>query len=440
MRISLVNVIVLVGALLALTACGSANGAPPATTTPATRPPTATPPVATPTVFVSPTVTSPTITPTPEPTGDLSPLSDEWCEAGAPGVPPIALVGSTLIDGTGADPLPDAALVIQGSCIVALGPRAEVAIPSDAQVIELDGATIVPGFFDAHVHNTYYSPFNLRTWARAGVTTVRDLGARLGTPYFDLRDQLATDPLNARIVSAGPLVTVPGGYPNVPNHFLSLAITSTEDARLQITALIDAGAEVIKITLVGGLPSLSPEEAATIVQTAHERGIPVTVHATDSRQLELALDAGVDDVAHMSMDPVSDETIRRMVNANVYWVSTLEALDGEGSDNLRRFVEAGGQVALGTDAGYLAGLEVGMSLDEITLMEAAGMTPMQIIVAATRNGARVCRLDDRLGTLEVGKLADVLVVDGDPLQDLGALENVRLVIHGGVIIRQEAGP
>jgi len=136
-------------------------------------------------------------------------------------------------------------------------------------------------------------------------------------------------------------------------------------------------------------------------------------------------------------DRVPDAVLRRMVQAGVVWVPTLEALHGHGADNLARFVAAGGQVALGTDAGYLAGLEIGLPMDEMILMQEAGMTPMQIILSATRNAAHVCRLDHELGTLETGKLADVLVVDGDPLEDLQALTQVRLVIHEGVIIRQE---
>jgi imidazolonepropionase-like amidohydrolase len=182
--------------------------------------------------------------------------------------------------------------------------------------------------------------------------------------------------------------------------------------------------------------NLSPEEAAAVVQTAHERGIPVTADATSVRELERALGAGVDDVAHLSGDHVPDRVIRRMVDAGVHWIPTLEALHGQRGSNLLRFVEAGGHVAMGTDAGYLPGLEIGTPLDELVLVEEAGMTPMEIIVAATRNAARVCRLERHLGTLEAGKLADVLVVAGDPSLDLGALARVRLVIHGGVIIRQ----
>jgi imidazolonepropionase-like amidohydrolase len=372
-----------------------------------------------------------TATPSPAPPQPAAMPDD------TPQEPPLALVGGTLIDGTGADPLPDAVLVIHGERILAVGPRAEVTIPPEARVVELEGATMLPGFINTHVHNAYVK-HTLRTWAQAGVTTVRDLGAPAGGPHFSIRDRLTENPLHARVIAAGPLVTVPGGYPIAGNDFPSLTVTSPEDARQKISQLIDEGADVIKITLtIDFAPSLSPEEAAAIVETAHERGIPVTVHATHLVDLQRALDAGVDDVAHIVVDHVPDEVIQRMVQTGVSWSPTLDALDGQGSDNLRRFVEAGGIVALSNDAGYLQGLEIGMPMREIELMRAAGMTPMQIVVAATRDAAHVCRRADRLGTLETGKLADVLVVDGDPLADLQALTHVRLVVLGGVIIRDE---
>jgi imidazolonepropionase-like amidohydrolase len=152
-----------------------------------------------------------------------------------------------------------------------------------------------------------------------------------------------------------------------------------------------------------------------------------------------ALDAGVDDIAHMVRDPLPDEVIRRMVDAGVGCVPTLAIMDGAGSvvTNLARFVRAGGRVALGNDAGYLPGVRVGMPFHEIDWMRRAGMTPMQILLAATRDAAIVCERENLLGTLQPGRLADVLVVDGDPLENLEALSNVRLVVHGGVVIRTE---
>jgi len=354
---------------------------------------------------------------------------------GPTGESPIVLVG-TLIDGTGADPLPDAALVIQGAHILALGPRTEVTIPAHAQLFDAQGTTILPGFINTHVHNAYLNT-NLKTWAQAGVTTVRDMGAPFGGYSFSTRDVLNANPEYAQIIAAGPLVTVPDGYPIAGNNFSSLTVDSPEDAREKINQLVDEGADVIKITLtIGVFPTLSLEQATAIVETAHARGIPVTVHATTARDLERALDAGVDDVAHIATDHVSDELIQRMVQADVAWVPTLAILRGRGADNLRRFVKAGGRVALGNDAGYLAGVLIGMPTNEIEQLHHAGLTPMQIIVAATRNAAEVCRVDDTLGTLEVGKQADVLVVKGDPLKDIAALQDVQLVIHNGTIIRE----
>jgi imidazolonepropionase-like amidohydrolase len=355
-------------------------------------------------------------------------ITDWYTPAGAP-----LVVAGTLVDGTGADPVPDAALVIREQRIVAVGPRAGA--PANAQTVAVPQTTILPGFINTHVHNAYRAQ-NLQTWAQAGVTTVRDVGAPAGTAYFIMRDRLRTDPRNAWLIASGPLVTVPGGYPIAGNNFPSLTVTSPADARDKIGSLIDDGADVIKITLTAdAIPTLSPEEAAAIVKTAHRRGIPVTVHATDARNRRRSLDAGVDDVAHIATDPVPDEDIRRMVAAGVYWVPTFEPLRGAGQDNLRRFMAAGGQLALGNAGGYLSGIQIGMPMTEIEWMQTAGMTPMQIIVAATRNGARVCRREGAVGTLQIGKLADVLVVDGDPLQDLQALSRVRLVMHRGVIIR-----
>jgi imidazolonepropionase-like amidohydrolase len=138
-----------------------------------------------------------------------------------------------------------------------------------------------------------------------------------------------------------------------------------------------------------------------------------------------------------------------MVENDVYWVPTLELYryitrdaqngwDQKAIGNLRRFLAGGGKVALGTDfAGYGAEFDLGMPMLEIEAMLESGMTPMQIIVAATQNGAHVCNLNDEIGTLEEGKAADILVVDGDPLSDIQALARTLIVIHDGVVIREQ---
>lgn len=361
----------------------------------------------------------------------------------------LVLVNGRLIDGSGSAPLLDAVVIIEGERIAAVGARDQVAIPPGARVIDLQGATILPGFINAHVHRAYDKEA-LAAWAQSGVTSVRDLGVLSGAgdlaDLLALRDEAARDPRYARLVSAGPMLTVPDGYG-------SRAVTSPEQARQTVDELLNQGIDLIKIGIEDDLqgrrwPMLSAEEIAAIVESAHARGVPVSAHISRSRHLELALQSGVDDVAHMIVDELSDDLIARMVAAGMYWEPTLELWrcvhdlhqinwDAQAADNLRRFARAGGQVALGTDyAGYRCDFDLGMPVSEIELMLQAGLTPMQVIMAATRNAAHVCNLDGQLGTLEHGKTADILVVAGDPLADMRALLDVRLVIHNGVIIRE----
>jgi imidazolonepropionase-like amidohydrolase len=382
--------------------------------------------------------TTPTSTPIPtRPTAESVPTSDQG----------IVLVNGMLIDGTGAAPLREAAVVIQQGRIAAVGARGQVELPDGAQVIDVEGATILPGFINAHVHQGY-NEHNLKAWAQAGVTTVRDLGTSPSDDVFARRDALLKDNANARLVAAGPMVTVPDGYPMVPWGASGLTVNSPEDAAQKVNQLLDDGADVIKIAMESGgsfgrnIPMLSPQEAQAIVEAVHQRGGWVSAHVLRTSDLERALDAGVDDIAHMVEDPLTDSMIQRMVKENVYWVPTLELWKRVGQTdkrtvtNLGRFVQAGGKVALGTDyAGYNAVFDLGLPVTEIELMQEAGMTPMQIIVAATRNAAHVCNLDRELGTIEVGKIANIWAVNGDPLQDLHALTQVRLVIHNGAVIR-----
>jgi imidazolonepropionase-like amidohydrolase len=194
---------------------------------------------------------------------------------------------------------------------------------------------------------------------------------------------------------------------------------------------------------------LSMDEIQMIVQSAHGRGRRVSAHISRSRHLAMAIQGDVDDLAHMAVDTVPDSLIAATVQNDIYWVPTLELWDGVGDlhgvnwdviakNNLRRFVQAGGKVALGTDYdGYTTPFELGMPIHEMRLMQEAGMTSMQVIMAGTKHAAHVCGCDEDLGTVEEGKIADLLVVDGNPLDDLGNLLNIQMVIHSGVIIRGE---
>ncbi|HYK92218.1 MAG TPA: amidohydrolase family protein [Acidobacteriota bacterium] len=368
----------------------------------------------------------------------------------------LALVNARVIDGTGRDPLEDGIVLIYDDRIKSVGRRDRVTIPSSARIIDVHGGTILPGFFNTHVHSAF-SESNLRAWVQAGVTTVRDLGFGVEHLWWPMsfRDQHLPLPEFARIIATGPPISTPGGYPTPFGGTVVLTASSAAEARTQTNLVLDHGADLIKTCLDSGLivmgianlPIFNKEEARAVIETAHRRGVPVSVHVTAVMDLVPAVEWGFNEIAHMVADELNDpDLVARMVAKDIYWIPTLElwsfyGLAHTAQANLRRFIAAGGKVALGTDfSGAPQPFQVGMPMHEIELMQQAGMTPMQIIVAATRNAAHVCYRDRTLGTLEPGKVADVLVVNGDPLQDLHALTNVRLVVHGGTVVRSSASP
>ena len=359
----------------------------------------------------------------------------------------LALVNATLVNGTGADPLPDAILLIKGERIVAVGPRMTINIAPDTKTIDLAGATILPGFINAHVHFAFDEQ-KLETWALASVTTVRDEGIISSKTLADLmalRDKTHADPKYARLVSAGYMTTVPGGYGD-------LFVSSADEARTKAIEELDAGVDLLKISLEdgyagkSGLSKLTDEEMAAIVAVAHQRGTRVSGHITQGAYLERMVKAGVDDVAHIPYDYIAADILKSMVAKDIYFTPTFTVFRNYGAPvsqcvaNLRQFLQLGGHAALGNDYGGGPGdFERGIPMYEIEQMTKAGMTPIQIIVASTLNAAHISNLEKELGTLEPGKIADILVVSGNPLEDLQALQKVRMVIHGGVIIRDEQG-
>ncbi len=316
----------------------------------------------------------PTATPQPSPTV----ISD----------PALAVINGTLIDGTGADPIKDAALIIQDARIVAVGPRSSIDIPDGAQIIDVQGATILPGFFNAHVHGAYDAE-KLAMWAKEGVTTVRDLGAYQWPPSQALRDRVEQDNRYARLISGGIFITPPGGYPIAVFGGNGKTISTTAEAAPAVNDMLTQGADVIKISLESGqifrqtIPMLTTEQVKAIVATAHQRGTRVSAHATVTKDLQRAIDEGVDDVAHMVVDPITNDLIKAMIERDMIWVPTIELWKNVGQgqdthviDNLKRYVAAGGKVALGTDfEGYSTPFELGMPTKEIGWMSQAGMTP-----------------------------------------------------------------
>lgn len=357
----------------------------------------------------------------------------------------LILKNGLLIDGKGGEPIRDAVIIIRGEQIVTAGTRMDVKIPLEVPTIDLNGATILPGFINAHVHYAFDEE-KLNAWATAGVTTVRDEAIISSEPLeylMELRDTANQNPKNARLISAGYMMTVPGGYGD-------LFVTSAEDAQQKVIDQLEAGVDLIKISLEDGyagssdLPKLTPAEINAILNTAHERHVHVSGHITQANYLETLVNTGVDDIAHVPYDLVADDVWQQMAAKNIYLTPTFTVYRNYNAPistcvhNLRKFLAYGGQVALGNDYGGGPGeFEIGIPMYEIEQMKRAGMTPMQIIIASTKNAAFVSGVIDQLGTLEAGKYADILIVSGNPLDDIQNLQNIRMVIHSGTIIRDD---
>jgi len=355
----------------------------------------------------------------------------------------IALENFLLIDGTGAQPVKDKVILIKDNGIIKVDDKQNVQIPDTCKRVDLKGYTLLPGFINTHVHKAYDEK-QLQKWLAAGVTTVRDLSARDLTDYIQKRDQYNKNPSNTRLVSANPILKPPGGYG-------WLSVDSPEAAKEIVNKLIDNNVDIIKFSLEDDLqgrtyPIFSPEMAKAITDAAHVRNKRVSVHISHNRNLRAAIDAGVDEFAHMVVDKLDDKLIDEIVKKDIYFIPTLELWHGvskmyklkwdqSAMDNLLRFYKAGGKFAFGTDyEGYTCEFDQGFPITEVTLMQKAGISNMDIIVSATKNAAFVCGLDKVLGTIEEGKKADILVVEGNPMEDISVLSKTRMVIHDGKII------
>jgi imidazolonepropionase-like amidohydrolase len=361
----------------------------------------------------------------------------------------LAIVNGTLIDGTGAGPVKNALVLIESDRIAYAGPRAGASIPKGARTINARGGTILPGFINTHVHQAI-DVTTLRAWLQGGVTTVRDLGSGPDyKPVFSFRDRVNKSARTARLLAVGPLITVPGGYPEAIWGAPALEVTSVADAREKTEQLVAAGCDTVKIALESGLifgrnglPELSLAEVKAIVAVAHAHGKRVAAHAMDNEDIERAIEGGADEIAHYDIDVLPQRWIERMVAQHIDWIPTLELLHlvgvVPGMGSLARFVRAGGIVALGTDYDGAPGFtfDLGMPVHELLYMHEAGMTPMQVIEAATKNAAYAVGHPE-LGVLVGGKVADVIVVNGNPLKNLGLMRKVVVVVHDGVLVRSK---
>jgi imidazolonepropionase-like amidohydrolase len=372
--------------------------------------------------------------------------------------------GGQVFDGTGAAPAA-ADVVVEDGRIVEVGSGLD-----GDELVDVSGRTLLPGLFDTHVHvmiahidlwrlvqtpfsyRFYESIHNLEATLRTGITTVRDAGgADLGLKQA-LEDGLVSGP---RVQISISMLSQTGGHGDgsmpsgnrvqlLPAHpGLPRAICDgVDEVRRTVREMVRAGAEVIKCATTGGVMSprdkpehsgFSMQELEALVEEARGHGLEVMAHAQGTPGIKNALRAGVRSIEHGIY--LDDEAIELMLERGVWLVPTLMAATGvvkaseagvaipEASlrkalevldahrDSFRRAVEAGVKVAMGTDSGVTPH---GENLDELHLMSENGMSPEQVLVATTSSAAELMGLDGELGTIEPGKRADLVVVDGDP--------------------------
>jgi imidazolonepropionase-like amidohydrolase len=286
-------------------------------------------------------------------------------------------------------------------------------------------ATILPGLIDLHVHETP------RVLLGEGVTTTRNLGESV-----DVLRPTFVAPGFPRVVAAGPMITVPGGYPTGRFPAYAAPVSSTADAIALVDSLVAKGAGLIKIGfetgLGGSLPTLSVDQVAAIVSEAHRLHRIVTAHVLEGKGLDIALAGGVDEIAHMPCVGVSADQIDVLVQRRIPVTGTLhiERLSGkcpDGLANAREFVRQGGTLLYGTD---IPAVPPGLDVVELGLMQQAGMTPTQILTAATARAGKQLGIV-KLGTLVSDAPADLWVVKGDPTRHLSALAHPLLVMARG---------
>jgi len=365
----------------------------------------------------------------------------------------------------------------------------------DAQVVDLSEYTCLPGLMDMHVHlieqfspNTYLEKFTLgvpdlaflaaryaETTLMAGFTTVRDLGDRGGVTVA-LRKAIDKGlVVGPRVYTSGKSLATTGGHADPTNGYraglrgdpgpVEGVINGVEDARKAVRQRYKNGADLIKITATGGVtsqarngqnPQFFEDELDAIVATANSYGMKVAAHAHGVEGMQLAIRSGVASIEHGTF--MDADTMRLMKKHGTYFVPTILAgefvtekakIDGYFPEIVRpkaaqigpkmqatfgRAYKAGVKIAFGTDSGVSLH---GDNAQEFALMVEAGMPPMEAIVSATRSAADLLDMSDQLGSISVGKYADVVAVKGDPIEDITLLENVSFVMKNGKIYKAE---
>jgi imidazolonepropionase-like amidohydrolase len=378
-------------------------------------------------------------------------------------------------------------LIVVGETIQSIAPTAQVQAQPDDKVIDLGGLTVMPGLIDVHTHltmDTNFDPYhelamtdakeaingvvNARTTLMAGFTTVRNVGAS-GYTDVDLRDAINSGQVpGPHLLVSGPALSITGGHCDenllpIKYHVQGDGVADGISAvQHQVRQNIKYGADLIKICATGGVlskgddPQASQytlEEMRAIVADAHRLGRKVAAHAHGAQGILWASEAGVDSIEHGSY--INDEAIAEMKKNGTYLVPTLYLEDwmmekgnlpafyhqkmvdvsAVAKGNIKRAMQAGVKIALGTDA---AVYPHGLNAHELDVyVNQLGMAPLAALQTATINAADLLGLTTKTGTLEPGKWADMIAVEKNPLEDVRVLQNVKFVMKAGVVYRNE---
>jgi imidazolonepropionase-like amidohydrolase len=397
----------------------------------------------------------------------------------------LAFVGGTVIDGTGKPAMADAVVIAKDGTVTAVGPRASTPIPADAQRIDVSGKTLIPGLINAHGHvlfraNATATPHDqladqLALYARYGVTTVYSLGDD-EIESVKLRDELRKSPVDsrpgmARLYVAGPVLNA----------------KDVAEGRAVVTENAKRGVDIIKIRLEGppDAPIRQPAVYGAMIAQAHADNLRIAVHMFTAAETKGVVDAGGDVLAHSVRDRDVDAALIAAIKAKgVSYIPTLtrdlavfvyestpdfasdsfftkeaayrapmaglmapeaqakvkasanaqstKAALAQGKRNLKLLSDAGVLIAMGTDTGAATGRWQGyFEHVELAMMVESGLTPMQALVSATGGAARAMKIDDTVGTLQVGRRADLLVLTASPLTDIKNTRKLEQVWIGG---------
>lgn len=402
----------------------------------------------------------------------------------------LILTNGTLVDGTGCKPIQDATVMMEGNRIEYAG--SETRYPEDANIFYLQNLTIMPGLIDCHLHlggltvdkpgkaigkvsfvdmASFFWDYS-RNYAHRrrlaienGLTTIRSAGDHY--PHIiRLRDKIADGKLvGPRIFASGPMITAPGGHPagtiyKGNRYIIENAVRQIDDvenARDEVRKLAKSSVDCIKaiysdlnpMDINRRVPKLELEVLEALADEAHRHNLRLMVHTGSPEETMDAIEAGADSIEHgilpgTSSTEFNDEIINMMLDRGTYFVPTIaiawayKETDPEVFTSLKKVIkklhDAGVHIAAGTDSGT-PGVVIGKGLHkELELLVEAGLTPMEAIIAGTRNAAENIGKGTELGTVEKGKLADLIAVSENPLEKIENTRNIKMVIKDGAIM------